>query len=103
MQNVTIIEGPTGCGKTTQVPMWILEEAFKRESRCNIITTQPRRIAAMTVAKQVCRENNVKLGDLIGYQVTFVVKIIYVYYETCLNTFSFHRLVWIEKYPKTLV
>lgn len=69
IHDVTIIQGPTGCGKTTQVPVWILKEAFKNRTGCNIITTQPRRIAAVSVAKHVCSENNVQMGDLIGYQV----------------------------------
>jgi hypothetical protein len=49
---VTVISGETGCGKTTQVPQYILDEfiAKGRGSQCHIICTQPRRISAVTVS-----------------------------------------------------
>lgn len=49
---VTIVCGETGCGKTTQVPQFILDDQIRRENgaKCNIICTQPRRISAMGVA-----------------------------------------------------
>jgi ATP-dependent RNA helicase DHX57 len=49
---VTIVCGETGCGKTTQVPQFILDEQIrsKNGAKCNIICTQPRRISAMGVA-----------------------------------------------------
>ncbi|KAF7992726.1 hypothetical protein HCN44_005070 [Aphidius gifuensis] len=66
---VVIIQGPTGCGKTTQVPQYILENSFINKVGCNIVVTQPRRIAAMSIAKRVCEERNWKLGSLVGYKV----------------------------------
>lgn len=68
-QNVTIIEGPTGCGKTTQVPQWILDDSYEKRKHCNIIVTQPRRIAAISISKRVCQERGWDLGGLVGYQV----------------------------------
>ena len=64
-----MISGPTGCGKTTQVPQYILEEWERTNRPCNIIVTQPRKIAAQSVAKRVCQENGWSLGSLVGYKV----------------------------------
>ncbi|PSN47186.1 putative ATP-dependent RNA helicase spindle-E [Blattella germanica] len=66
---VTVIQGATGCGKTTQVPQYILDACCKKDEPCNIVITQPRRIAAITVAKRVSVERNWTLGTLVGYQV----------------------------------
>lgn len=66
---VVLISGPTGCGKSTQVPQFILDDCMNRKKYCNIIVTQPRRIAAISVCKQVNYERNWKNGLLVGYQV----------------------------------
>lgn len=69
---VVIIEGNTGCGKTTQVPCYILEDAILDEKQTNapvIYVTQPRKIAAKSIARRVCEEHNWPLGTLVGYQV----------------------------------
>ncbi|XP_063387201.1 probable ATP-dependent RNA helicase spindle-E [Cydia fagiglandana] len=66
---VVIIEGPTGCGKTTQVPQWILDDCHQHRRACKIIVTQPRRIAAMSIAKRVAQERGWDVGGLVGYQV----------------------------------
>jgi HrpA-like RNA helicase len=49
---VTVITGDTGCGKTTQVPQFILDDYITRGqgSRCRIVCTQPRRISAISVS-----------------------------------------------------
>ena len=58
-----------GCGKSTQVPQYILDNlAFKRKM-VNIIVTQPRKIAARSVAERVCQERGWTIGGLVGYQV----------------------------------
>jgi HrpA-like RNA helicase len=49
---VTIISGDTGCGKTTQVPKYLLEKADFEKQECKIICTQPRRIAAINISKR---------------------------------------------------
>ncbi|KAL0869154.1 hypothetical protein ABMA27_007445 [Loxostege sticticalis] len=66
---VVIIEGPTGCGKTTQVPQWILDDCYQNRKPCKIIVTQPRRIAAISIAKRVAQERGWDVGGLVGYQV----------------------------------
>ncbi|KAK3092629.1 hypothetical protein FSP39_005160 [Pinctada imbricata] len=66
---VTIIQGSTGSGKTTQVPQYILDHYAKEEKYCNIIVTQPRRIAAMSIARRVCAERGWSRGSVCGFQV----------------------------------
>ena len=61
--------GATGSGKTTQVPQYILDEYAKDQRYCNIIVTQPRRIAAMSISKRVCQERGWTQGSLVGYQI----------------------------------
>ena len=55
---VVVISGETGCGKTTQVPQYILEEAAAggEASKVSLVCTQPRRVAAITVARRVASE-----------------------------------------------
>lgn len=59
--NVLIVIGETGSGKTTQITQYLYEEGFAKRGK--IGCTQPRRVAAMSVAKRVCEEMGVKLGD----------------------------------------
>ncbi|XP_068333429.1 DExH-box ATP-dependent RNA helicase DExH5, mitochondrial-like isoform X2 [Pyrus communis] len=68
---VVIISGETGCGKTTQIPQFILESEIEavRGAVCSIICTQPRRISAMSVSERVASERGEKLGDSVGYKV----------------------------------
>ncbi|MCA1307440.1 ATP-dependent RNA helicase HrpA [Microbacterium esteraromaticum] len=63
---VVIVAGATGSGKTTQLPKICLE--LGRE---HIAHTQPRRLAARTIAERVAEELHVELGDLVGYKVRF--------------------------------
>ena len=67
---VVIVSGSTGSGKTTQVPQYILDEARATNQRCRIICTQPRRIAAISIAKRVAEERRSQIGMEIGYQVS---------------------------------
>ncbi|MDY5585485.1 MAG: ATP-dependent helicase, partial [Arcanobacterium sp.] len=66
---VVIIAGETGSGKTTQIPKICLE--LGRGIHGLIGHTQPRRIAARSVAERICSELNLKLGGAVGYQVRF--------------------------------
>ncbi|OIW15110.1 hypothetical protein TanjilG_08597 [Lupinus angustifolius] len=68
---VIIISGETGCGKTTQLPQFILESEVElvRGAFCNIICTQPRRISAISVSERVACERGEKLGESVGYKV----------------------------------
>jgi ATP-dependent helicase HrpA len=66
---VVIISGETGSGKTTQIPKFCLEAG--RGTSGMIGCTQPRRIAAMTVAKRIAFELNESLGQSVGYKIRF--------------------------------
>lgn len=66
---VTVLRGPTGCGKTTKVPQFILDDYRERGLFCNIVVAQPRRIAASTNASRVCGERGWNCGTIVGYQV----------------------------------
>src|SRR4051812_47573825 len=71
MTDFLVIQGETGSGKSTQVPLFILFDSKRHNQYCNILVTQPRRIAAMSIARQVSERNGWKNGSLCGYQVTF--------------------------------
>ncbi|KFB48701.1 AGAP006138-PA-like protein [Anopheles sinensis] len=64
-----IVLGETGSGKTTQMPQFIYEAGLNGNKLIGI--TQPRRVAAITVAKWVAKEMGTNLGDLVGYAVRF--------------------------------
>ncbi|KAK8936318.1 putative pre-mRNA-splicing factor ATP-dependent RNA helicase [Platanthera zijinensis] len=70
-KQVLVVSGETGCGKTTQLPQFILEEeiANLRGADCNIICTQPRRISAISVATRIASERGEKIGETVGYQI----------------------------------
>lgn len=62
-----IIHGETGCGKSTQVPQYILEEF----PHSKIAVTQPRRMSTISLAKRVSEERRTPLGSEVGYQISF--------------------------------
>eukprot|EP00850_Spirogloea_muscicola_P021523 SM000252S09075 [mRNA] locus=s252:79854:86589:- [translate_table: standard] len=68
---VVVISGETGCGKTTQLPQFILEEAVEagRGAAVSIICTQPRRISAVSVAGRVAMERGEAVSGAVGYQI----------------------------------
>lgn len=59
------------CGKTTQIPQFILDASLKGPAGwvANIICTQPRRISAISVAQRVAQERAEHLGNSVGYQI----------------------------------
>lgn len=66
---VTVIEGETGSGKTTQIPQFLYESGYAKSGIIGI--TQPRRVAALSLAQRVSDELNVKLGTTVGYTIRF--------------------------------
>ncbi len=66
---VIIIVGETGSGKTTQMTQYLYEDGFARFGQ--IGCTQPRRVAAMSVAARVAQEMDVELGNEVGYSIRF--------------------------------
>ncbi|KAJ4287995.1 DEAH-box RNA helicase prp16 [Kalmusia sp. IMI 367209] len=66
---VIIVVGQTGSGKTTQLTQFLHEDGYAEHGL--IGCTQPRRVAAMSVAKRVSEEMEVKLGGLVGYAIRF--------------------------------
>ena len=75
---VVVVVGETGSGKTTQLPKMALELARERGNAQGkggrIGCTQPRRLAATSVARRVAHEMGTAEGGLVGYQVRFAEK-----------------------------
>ncbi|KAH9458984.1 hypothetical protein MJO28_010337 [Puccinia striiformis f. sp. tritici] len=66
-----VMEGETGSGKTTQIPQYAVYGDLPHMKNKQIACTQPRRVAAMSVAKRVADEMDVKLGEEVGYSIRF--------------------------------
>lgn len=64
VNRVTLIVGETGCGKSSQVPQFLLEQNVSP-----ILCTQPRRFAVVAVAKMVAKARNCELGEEVGYHI----------------------------------
>ncbi|XP_018325016.1 ATP-dependent RNA helicase DHX33 [Agrilus planipennis] len=68
--NTLVIIGETGCGKTTQIPQYIFSARLQGNGK--IAVTQPRRVAAISIALRVAQEMaNGSVGDTVGYSVRF--------------------------------
>ncbi|KAJ3195536.1 ATPdependent RNA helicase [Irineochytrium annulatum] len=74
---VTVVSGATGCGKSTQVPQFILDDSIMhlKGGSCNILVTQPRRIAAIGLADRVAAERAERVGESVGYQIRLESKV----------------------------
>lgn len=66
---VIIVAGTTGCGKTTQLPQLVLDHCQEHKQPARMYCTQPRRISAVSVAERVAYERSEKIGQSIGYQI----------------------------------
>lgn len=67
---IVIVEGETGSGKTTQIPQFLLP-LFAQPGKKAVACTQPRRVAAMSIAKRVSEEMDVEMGVEVGYTIRF--------------------------------
>lgn len=70
---VVLVKGATGCGKSTQVCQYLLEEYVRsgKGAHFNCFVSQPRRISAITLAERVACERNDRVGNSVGYGVRF--------------------------------
>lgn len=68
---ILVFVGETGSGKTTQIPQYVVYDELPQLNRKLIACTQPRRVAAMSVAQRVADEMDVELGQEVGYSIRF--------------------------------
>jgi ATP-dependent RNA helicase DHX8/PRP22 len=67
----TIIVGETGSGKSTQLVQYLADEFHSKGQPGCIVCTQPRRVAAVTIAQRVAAERGCVVGNEVGYSIRF--------------------------------
>jgi HrpA-like RNA helicase len=67
-EQIVLVSGETGCGKTTQVPQFLLDDP-EIGPQCRIVVTQPRRLSAISVAERIAAERGEAIGGTIGYNI----------------------------------
>ncbi|CAG7718020.1 unnamed protein product, partial [Allacma fusca] len=65
-----VIKGPAGCGKSTQIPQYILEDAEARRQPVRILSCLPESVAVLSVSDRVAMERGERMGYTVGYQIT---------------------------------
>jgi pre-mRNA-splicing factor ATP-dependent RNA helicase DHX15/PRP43 len=68
---VVVVEGETGSGKTTQIPQFLVDAGYASPGFQAVACTQPRRVAATSIAARVAEEMDVPLGEEVGYTIRF--------------------------------
>lgn len=73
---IIVVVGETGSGKTTQIPQYLLDSErfqclFENKRGLRVAITQPRRVAAVAMARRVSDERGTRLGDVVGYCIRF--------------------------------
>jgi HrpA-like RNA helicase len=71
MHRAVLVQGEPGCGKSTQLPQYVLEDYIRRghAGRCAIVVAQPRRVSAISLALRVAEERGEPIGETVGYAV----------------------------------